>query len=78
MQVLGPAKIDININVKNSNLYWLPKELILFDNSKLIRNININLLDNSNLIFCESTIFGRKAMSEKFRIYHLQINGKLM
>jgi len=62
-----PANVDININLKNSSLYWLPKELILFDNSKLNRNININLLDNSNLIFCESTIFGRKEMSEKIQ-----------
>ena len=62
-----PAKVEININVHNSTLYWLPKELILFDNSKLRRNININLLDNSNLIFCETTIFGRKAMSEKIK-----------
>ena len=62
-----PASVDINITLKNSNLYWLPKELILFDNSKIIRNININLLDNSNLIFCESSIFGRKAMSEKIQ-----------
>ena len=62
-----PAKVDINITVKNSTLFWLPKELILFDNSKLIRNININLSNNSNLIFCETTIFGRKAMSEKIK-----------
>ena len=62
-----PASVDINITLKNSNLYWLPKELILFNNSKIIRNININLLDNSNLIFCESSIFGRKAMSEKIQ-----------
>ena len=48
-------------------MYWLPKELILFDNSKLRRNININLSGNSNLIFCETTIFGRKAMSEKIK-----------
>ena len=27
-----PAKIEININSNNSTLYWLPKELILFDN----------------------------------------------
>ena len=45
----------------------MPKELILFDNSKLRRSININLLNNSNLIFCETTIFGRKAMSEKIK-----------
>ena len=48
-------------------MYWLPKELILFDNSKLRRNININLSDNSNLIFCETSIFGRKAMSEEIK-----------
>ncbi len=62
-----PATVEININLNNSTLFWLPKELILFDNSKLRRNININLSDNSNLIFCETTIFGRKAMSEKIR-----------
>ena len=62
-----PAKVNININLNNSTLYWLPKELILFDNSKLRRSININLSNNSNLIFCETTIFGRKAMSEKIK-----------
>ncbi len=62
-----PARVKININLNNSTMYWLPKELILFDNSKLRRNININLSDNSNLIFCETTIFGRKAMSEKIK-----------
>ena len=46
-------------------MYWLPKELILFNNSKLDRKININLSNNSNLIFCETSIFGRKAMSEQ-------------
>jgi urease accessory protein len=60
-----PAKVDLNININNSTLYWLPKELILFDNSKLRRTININLQNNSNLIFCETSIFGRKAMSEQ-------------
>ena len=62
-----PARVEININLNNSTMYWLPKELILFDNSKLRRSININLSNNSNLIFCESTIFGRKAMSEKIK-----------
>ena len=62
-----PAIVEININLNNSTMYWLPKELILFDNSKLRRNINIKLCDNSNLIFCETTIFGRKAMSEKIK-----------
>ena len=42
--------LEINITLKNSTLYWLPKELILFNNSKLDRKININLTNNSNLI----------------------------
>ena len=40
-----PAKVNININLNNSTLFWLPKELILFDNSKLRRNINVNLFE---------------------------------
>ena len=62
-----PATVEININLNNSSLYWLPKELILFDKSKLRRKININLSGSSNLIFCETSIFGRKAMSEKIK-----------
>ena len=60
-----PAEIDIDITLKNSNLNWFPKELILFNNSKLKRRININLDNSSNLIFCETSILGRKAMLEK-------------
>ena len=60
-----PAEVEININLKKSTLYWLPKELILFNNSKLNRKINIQLSENSHLVFCETTILGRKAMSEK-------------
>ena len=72
-----PAKVKININLNNSTLYWLPKELILFDNSKLRRNINVNLSDNSNLIFCETSIFGRKAMSEKIKNISLSDQWKI-
>ena len=73
-----PARVEININLNNSTMFWLPKELILFDNSKLRRNININLSDNSNLIFCESTIFGRKAMSEKIKNISFSDNWKYL
>ena len=72
-----PARVEININLNNSTMYWLPKELILFDNSKLRRNININLSDNSNLIFCETSIFGRKAMSEKIKNISLSDQWKI-
>ena len=79
----GPAQVDIDIVLKNSNLNWLPKELILFNNSKLKRRININIDSNSNLIFCETSIFGRKAMSEQinnlsfFDQWKININSSL-
>ena len=62
-----PAQVDIDIILKDTNLNWLPKELILFNNSKLKRRININIDNNSNFIFCETSILGRKAMSEKIQ-----------
>ena len=63
-----PANIKIDLNLTNySNLFWLPKELILFDNCNLKRKINFNLSKNSNLFVCESIIFGRTSMKEIFK-----------
>ena len=77
------ATIDIDISLSNSDLYWLPKELILFDRSKLKRRINLYLDNKSNIFFCETSIFGRKAMSEKIQnisysdIWKTFINSKI-
>ena len=77
------ATINIDISLRNSDLYWLPKELILFDRSKLKRRINLYLDTNSNVLFCETSIFGRKAMSEKIQnisysdIWKVFINSKI-
>ena len=61
-----PAQVDINVNISNQgNLFWLPKELILFNNCNLKRKLNINLSKDSNLFLCESVVFGRTSMKEK-------------
>ena len=61
-----PAQVDINVNISNQgNLFWLPKELILFNNCNLKRKLNINLSKDSNLFLCESIVFGRTSMKEK-------------
>ena len=40
----NPANLEINLNLlNNSSLFWLPKELILFNNCNLKRKINFNL-----------------------------------
>ena len=62
-----PANIMIDLDLtNNSDLFWLPKELILFNNCNLKRKINFNISKNSNLFVCESIIFGRTSMKEIF------------
>ena len=59
------AKIKICLTVdETSNLFWIPQELILFNNCNLSRNIEVNLGPNSNFVLAETTIFGRTAMGE--------------
>ena len=59
-----PAKLDIHFDIRNkSNLFWIPHELILFNECNFKRKIKVNVL-NSNLLMCETIIFGRSAMGE--------------
>ena len=81
----NPANLNINLNLTNySNLFWLPKELILFNNCNLKRKINFNLSKNSNLLLCENIIFGRTSMKEVFEkgyfsdFWNINIDKKLI
>jgi urease accessory protein len=47
-----------------SKLFWIPQELILFNNCSLYRIIEVDLKSNSNFLLAETTIFGRTAMGE--------------
>ena len=59
------AKIKISLTVNDtSNLFWIPQELILFNNCNFDRNIKVNLSPNSNFVLAETTILGRTAMGE--------------
>ena len=49
---------------ENSWLEWLPQETILFENSKLIRNLKIHLDKNSESLVGEIVILGRIAKGE--------------
>ena len=81
----NPANLEINVNLfNNSNLFWLPKELILFNNCNLKRKINFNLSKDSNLLLCENIIFGRTSMKEEFEkgyfsdFWNINIDKKLI
>ena len=59
------AEIKITLSLDDtSKLFWIPQELILFNNCNLNRKIEVNLKSNSNFLLAESTIFGRTAMGE--------------
>ncbi len=81
----NPANLEINLNLlNNSSLFWLPKELILFNNCNFKRKINLNLSKDSNLLLCENIIFGRTSMKEVFEkgyfsdFWNISINNKLI
>lgn len=58
------ANLKIDINIAKSNILWLPQEIILFNNCNFARKINLHLDTFSNLVMCETTIFGRTSMQE--------------
>ena len=64
---INNAKAVINNEIivgENSWLEWLPQETILFENSKLIRNLKIHLDKNSESLVGEIVILGRLAKGE--------------
>ena len=58
------ANLNIDINIVKSDVLWLPQEIIFFNNCNFARRINLNLDIFSNLVMCETTIFGRTSMQE--------------
>ena len=83
--ISNPGVVNVDINLKNnSQMYWLPQEMILFNNCNLKRKINVNISDDSNFLMCESIIFGRTSMKEKFTnglysdFWQINKNGKLV
>ena len=79
-----PAKLKIDIDLNESNLLWLPQELILFNQCNFSRRINININNNSNLIMSETTVYGRTSMGEVIEkgffsdIWEIFCEGKLV
>ncbi|HEY3658748.1 MAG TPA: urease accessory protein UreD [Steroidobacteraceae bacterium] len=65
-RTLGPdTKVDVKIDVAaNATLCWLPQETILFDRSRLIRRIEVDLAPTARMILAEALVFGRSGMGE--------------
>lgn len=60
-----PALLDVDLSVTGgSALHWMPQETILFDRSKLRRQLTAQVSDDSELLIVEPVFFGRSAMGE--------------
>jgi len=63
-----PAELDIALTAAaGAHISWLPQETILFDRSRIIRRIDIDLAETATLLLCEIVVFGRTAMGERMR-----------
>ena len=79
-----PARVENKVIIDDSStLFWMPQELILFNNSKLERNSYFDLKTTSNLLICETIIFGRRSMNENIENilisdqWEIKINDKI-
>lgn len=61
----APARMNVSLSVASgAALRWLPQETILFDRTRLHRDIKVDLDDTASLLMAEAVVFGRTAMNE--------------
>ncbi len=61
----APARMNVALSIASgAALRWLPQETILFDQTRLHRDITVDLDDTASLLMAEAVVFGRTAMSE--------------
>lgn len=62
------ARLSTHLRVENgARLNWLPQETILFDRSRFVRRLEVDLAPNASFLMVEPVIFGRTAMGEHLR-----------
>lgn len=80
-----PAKIDVSLKAEaGSELFWLPQETILFEQSALQRTLFVDLHEHATFLGVESLLFGRLEMGENVTVldisdhWHIKRAGKLL
>jgi urease accessory protein len=71
---LGPdVRIDTRLVARaRARAEWLPQETILFDNARLIRDIQIRLAPDADFLGLEAVVLGRAAMGETMNVGALE------
>lgn len=64
----GESKVSVSLRVRaGGRIAWMPQETILFDGSRLVRNIDVDLAAGASLLMVEAAVFGRQARGEAVR-----------
>lgn len=81
----GDAHVDARLSIGlGAALHWLPQETILFNQGALVRTLDAELAEDTELIALEAILLGRKAMGEKVAIgslrdrWRIRRNGRLV
>jgi urease accessory protein len=60
------SRVSVSLKAeRDSELFWLPQETILFDRARVEREIEVDVSSDASLAICEAIVFGRDAMGEK-------------
>jgi len=61
------TRISVGIQLgAEARLAWLPQEMILYDQSRLRRTLEVDMDPTARLVFCEMTVLGRQASGEVY------------
>lgn len=68
-RTLGPpAEVRVSLSVaENATLLWMPQETIFFDDSALVRSLDVELAEGATFLAIETMLFGRREMGEHVR-----------
>lgn len=64
----GESRVSVRLRAgAGARIAWLPQETILFDGSRLMRDIDVDLAAGASLVMVEAAVFGRQARGETVR-----------
>ncbi len=75
----GEADVSTRLVIgENAHIDWLPQETILFEHSRLRRNLTVELAAGATFSGVEAVILGRKAMGEEARTAWLRDDWRVL
>jgi urease accessory protein len=72
------AHLSVTLRVEDgATLAWLPQETILFDQSAIVRRVEVDLGPDARFLMVEPLVFGRRAMGEDLHDAYLRDSWRI-